>query len=285
MKNVNTISTIDGLVQWKAIVNAAEQLHAAILCLQEPNTNWHPNLTSQVQAILQKASSQSKISTSSSLNNNGNKYQPGGTMTTVLGIWTLRVWEASQDASGLRRWSQLTLAGRNGRRIIIITRYRVCNQQLRLGSNTAYVQQHRLLIAKGYCNPDPRDIFIEDLILHIHSLQNPDTEIIVALDANKDTSNLHPTKDLGKLLSQTGLIDLHHHRHTNTTTPPMYNRGQHTIDICLGTLSISQVLIGAWYLPFGQPNTLTGDHHTIGLDFDWWVLFGNSLPPQPLQIH
>jgi len=50
MKNVNTISTIDGYVQWKATAHAADQLHANVLCLQEPNTNWHPNITSQVQA-------------------------------------------------------------------------------------------------------------------------------------------------------------------------------------------------------------------------------------------
>jgi len=77
MKNVNTISTTNRFTQWKATAHAAEQLHANILCLQEPNTNWHPNITTQVQAILCKASSQSKISTSSSLDNNGNNYQPG----------------------------------------------------------------------------------------------------------------------------------------------------------------------------------------------------------------
>jgi len=140
-------------------------------------------------------------------------------------------------------------------------------------------------VAKGYHNPDPCNLFIEDLIIHIKSLQNPDTKILVALATNKDASTLHPTKDLGKLLSQTSLIDLHCHWHPNLTTPLTYNCGQHTIDICLGTDTISQAVTGAWYLPFGQPDTLTGDHHTIGLDFEWRMLFGNTLPPRVLQIH
>jgi len=98
-------------------------------------------------------------------------------------------------------------------------------------------------------------------------------------------ATLHPNEDLGKLLSQTGLIDLHQYRHPNTITPATYHRGQHTIDICLRTTMISHAILGAWFLPFGQPDTLPGDHRTIGLDFDWQYLFGDKIPPRPLQIH
>jgi len=58
-------------------------------------------------------------------------------------------------------------------------------------------------------------------------------EIIVALDVNKDMAMLHLNKGLGKHLSQTGLIDLHHYCHHNIITPATYHRGQHTINICL----------------------------------------------------
>jgi len=39
---------------------------------------------------------------------------------------------------------------------------------------------------QGHTNPNPSDIFIEDLIKHIHMLHNTDMEILVALNANKD---------------------------------------------------------------------------------------------------
>jgi len=52
MKNINTISAINRFVQWKATVHAADQLHADILCLLEPNTNWHPNITSHPTEII-----------------------------------------------------------------------------------------------------------------------------------------------------------------------------------------------------------------------------------------
>jgi len=97
---------------------------------------------------------------------------------------------------------------------------------------------------------------------------------------------LHPTKNLGKLLSQTGLVDLHWHRHPSQprNTLNIYCR-QHTVNICLGNMLFTQALTGAWYLPFGKPDTLPGDHQTIGLDFDWKILFGDKLPPTIMKIH
>jgi len=38
-------------------------------------------------------------------------------------------------------------------------------------------------------------------------------------------------------------------------------------------------------LPFGLPPTLTGDHRTLGLEFDHGVLFGRKLPPTVPSAH
>jgi len=62
----------------------------------------------------------------------------------------------------------------------------------------------------------------------------------------------------------------------------MHNREWLTIDYCLGTQGFAQALTAAWMLPFGLPTTLSGDHRTLGLEFDHDVLFGRKVPlPTP----
>jgi len=55
--------------------------------------------------------------------------------------------------------------------------------------------------------------------------------------------------------------------------PPTYNRGAQPIDLCAGSPEFVTALTAAWYLPFGIPIGLKGDHRTIGLDFDSDLLF------------
>jgi len=60
----------------------------------------------------------------------------------------------------------------------------------------------------------------------------------------------------------------------------MYNQGTTTIDACLGSTLFAQALTVAWYLPFGSPTILPGDHRLLGLAFDTDTLFGHKLPDQ-----
>ncbi len=42
---------------------------------------------------------------------------------------------------------------------------------------------------------------------------------------------------------------------------------------------MAQALRGAFYLPHGEPLSLSGDHRTLGVDIDTMILFENKLPP------
>jgi len=92
------------------------------------------------------------------------------------------------------------------------------------------------------------------------------------MDANEDTSHTEPDKDIGLLLSMTGLINLHCFCFPGLPTPATHNRGSCTIDVCLGTKLFVQALTRAWYMPFGIPIMLKGDHRTLGLEFDHHIL-------------
>jgi len=101
-------------------------------------------------------------------------------------------------------------------------------------------------------------------------------DILLCLDAN---DNMTESRDKGieRILDKTALIDLHHHRHPNLQLLATHNRGQLTIDYCLGTRGFAQALMAAWMLPFGLPTTLSQDHRTLGLEFDHDIFFGRKV--------
>jgi len=102
-------------------------------------------------------------------------------------------------------------------------------------------------------------------------------DILLCLDAN-DTTLYSKDHSLDRIIEATTLIDLHKYRFPTLTSPATHQRGSKTIDYCLGTRGFAEALRGAWMLPFGFPTTLTGDHRTLGLEFDHDVLFGQKIP-------
>jgi len=179
----------------------------------------------------------------------------------------------------------MEMVGRHDRRLIFLNGYRVGrNQRYLVGSITAYCQQYCILQHAGHASPNPRELFIDDLTILVKGWMAAGHEVLLCLDANEESDQLSLDLGLGWLISTTGLIDLHRYRFLGIPTPATHQRGSKTIDICLGTKLFAQALVKAWYIPFGLPITLTGDHHTVGLEFDHHILFGNKLPlVAPLQ--
>jgi len=139
------------------------------------------------------------------------------------------------------------------------------------------MQQYNVLLEQHVLNPNPREQFVtEDIINFVRQWQTTH-DILLCLDANDNTTKSWD-KGIERILDETALIDLHHNRHPGLQPPAMHNRGWITIDYCLGTRGFAQALTAAWMLPFGLPTTLSGDHRTIGLEFDHNVLFGCKVP-------
>jgi len=63
------------------------------------------------------------------------------------------------------------------------------------------------------------------------------------------------------------LCNLHSVQNPHQVCPPTYNQGSQLIDLCAGSPEFVDPLEAAWYLPFGLPQGLKGDHCTLGLDF------------------
>jgi len=283
-KNVNSLPTTDNLFHWRAATAAAHETVTKVMCFQETNLRWDNNNHTRVTQLFRKSLQNVKISVSSSNEPSAKEYQPGGTFTATCGQLTSRVILTGSDASGLGRWSYITMRLSNDRKLTILSGYRVCDQNPTLGSRTSYNQQLRLLTAAGHLNPDPRKHFFKDLIPLIQQWRSQCHKVILCMDVNKNTSTLNPTEDLGLLLSKTDLVDLHTHRHPTLSTPATHQRGSTTIDVILGSPQVAQALRGAFYLPYGEPISLSGNHRTLGVDIDTTILFGNK-PPPTIQTH
>jgi hypothetical protein len=123
-------------------------------------------------------------------------YQPGGTVSLVTGKWTSRNIEKGSDSYGLGRWSFMVLWETRGRRILIVTAYRVCAQTLQsCGVTTATAQQFRQLMQKWkemgtLDDPIPRLQFILDLQAWLEYRQRDGYEIILAIDANENITGI-----------------------------------------------------------------------------------------------
>jgi len=106
-------------------------LNTGLLGLAETNVNWHhPRVLGKFHKSLRKVWKHTALSTSSTKADFQSEIQPGGTITLACGHWTLRVLQKGVDPFGLGRWSYLTLRGNQGRKILVITAYRVCRQSI-----------------------------------------------------------------------------------------------------------------------------------------------------------
>jgi hypothetical protein len=89
-------------------------------------------------------------------------YKPGGTATITTGKYIGRI-EKEDFNDPLGNFSSVTLKGRNGTALTIVTAYRVVQaSEAHAGTQTAYQQQYNLLRPTESC-PDPRNQALKDL--------------------------------------------------------------------------------------------------------------------------
>ena len=89
------------------------------------------------------------------------------------------------DGTGLGRWCGTTIAGQDGRKLSIITAYRVCSgspQTSPIGSS--FLREYEFFCERQYTSLNPRQIFLANLQTIILGLQEAGHSTILMLDAN-----------------------------------------------------------------------------------------------------
>jgi len=203
------MSTANDYLSWKAAAHAIETSEADAFAFQETNLAWNKIHRKRIHRIFQSPHHNPVVSTSSSAEISMSSHQRGGTLQAIIGDWSSRSVQIGQDASGLGRWSFIELQGKEDYRYIILSGYRVCeNQTVDPGSNNTFNQQYRLLHYQGQRNPDPRAQFIEDIITLIQEWQSQHKAVLICINANENfqTPGNH---GIARLFAETDLCDLH----------------------------------------------------------------------------
>ena len=142
-----------------------------------------------------------------------------------------------EDPSGLGRWTEQRIQGRQNRQLSIITVYRVpYNTIAQAGTNTSYYHQWHHLRRQKHKSPDPRSQVLQDLGDYIELLQADYHAIIILIDANESYDERNSS--LQKWTTLHSLKDVHQHLHQHDTTISTYARGQKRIDYIFATDNI-----------------------------------------------
>jgi len=135
-------------------------------------------------------------------------------------------------------------------------------------------QQIQLLQAHGIPQPNPRKLFLHDIITQIQQWRAVNKEVILCLDANEPIDD--PQSDISRLFTEMDLVDLHFHWYPALKKPATHQRGSKAIDLIAGSPLVASALLHAWMHPFGDPVMIKGDHRLLGIGLDPEVLFGNA---------
>jgi hypothetical protein len=89
--------------------------------------------------------------------------KPGGNLIGITGPLVGRVRDTITDPYG--RWCGYTIIGRDTKEIMIVTAYNVSQyKNAKVGEDTLFNQQPSLYKLKNIRDPDPKKIFIDDLV-------------------------------------------------------------------------------------------------------------------------
>ncbi len=107
----------------------------------------------------------------------------GGTLTSAVGSWSLRVLSKEQDPSGIGHWSSITLVGKWNTKVTIITVYRCTHSN---GDTSAWTQEKSFMQdCQSKQSPNLCQQFINDLIIYVKDKQSSNHDIILSLDVNE----------------------------------------------------------------------------------------------------
>jgi hypothetical protein len=100
---------------------------AGTISLSETNTEWHKHeLRTNTDKVLIKAFGAARTEYGTYCDKfETSNYKPGGTLCVALSPWAHRVCASGRYKTGCGRWTYLTYNAREGKRITIISAYRV----------------------------------------------------------------------------------------------------------------------------------------------------------------
>ncbi|OEU18182.1 hypothetical protein FRACYDRAFT_236453 [Fragilariopsis cylindrus CCMP1102] len=198
--------------------------------------------------------------------------KPGGNLVGVTGSLVGRIRETITDPYG--RWCGYTLIGKDTKEIMVLTAYNVSQyKNAKVGEDTLFNQQTALYKLNNIREPDPKQIFIDDLTALVKKARSEDKDIILTGDFNELVGD--DPRGMLKVLSAGCLTDAHEHQH-GTVEISTYTRGIKRLDYVFVTPRLVKHILRSGYEPFHS--RIASDHRGYFVDFAQAGLFDRKLP-------
>ena len=264
-QNVKGLSSSAGKEDYRYYMHCLQSLQVDIAGLSETNTCWlHQHLQNDFRSVVRKYFAQNKItfgspSASCDPTPQNESFQSGGNLSLVTGNLTSRVDNTLSDHTGLGRWHGVTISGKHGQKLTILTAYRVCAGSVKTATmGSAYYREHEYFSQQNYKSVNPRRLFLRDLQETITNLHDSGHAVILMLDANAtQLSDPH----FADFMEACMLSDLHDHDPAPSTYIGADNR---RIDYILGCDQIKAMLRRSGTLAYTEgPQS---DHRSLYID-------------------
>ena len=124
-----------------------------IMGLAETNIYCNPSINKKAQKLLRTQYRHCVLINSTSDELSTYFHKPGGVSLAIAGNAVGTISRKNIDDKGLSRWVYTILNAKHNRKIVIIAAYRVCQNSLPRGHETAYSQKYQLLRKRNIINP------------------------------------------------------------------------------------------------------------------------------------
>jgi hypothetical protein len=198
----------------------------------------------------------------------------GGAAQITVGACSHRAIESGADESGMGRWVWTLYAGRNNKKLRLISGYRA-NPDPTDRTGSVYSQQERYLRSIND-NRNPRRAFIKDLETQLTKWLAEGNLIIIGLDANDNVR----TGEVNAMLRNQGILDVHATQHPHLATESTCNKNSQSIPVDGIWASPSLECTAAGYFGYGEVIVGKTDHRMLWADFSYESALGFQ-PPLP----
>jgi hypothetical protein len=221
----------------------------------------------------------SRLATASSKISFNSLRKPGGTFLAVTGTTSGRVVEQYSDPMG--RFCAITLLGRLGKRITIISAYQAPKNSGAAGITTVHQQQVLQMKREGITDQNPRRQFCKALDTFLAEKLKAKHQIILGGDFNEDIgTNMH---GLTGVISKHNLTDVLQSQLNMDDEPATYARGSKRIDYVFATADVAALVRTCGAEPFNH--RFFSDHRGIYVDLVLSGLFDRNLSPLASPQH
>jgi hypothetical protein len=186
---VNGLKPHGNMADLITVTERLRALQAETIAFSEKNVKWHTfPLRENIQKLFTKSFGAARMEYSTTSDTFETVYhKPGGTICGALGQMVHRVVDSGRDDTGCGRWSYLAYAAKEGKKVAIVSAYRVY-KQINPGALTSSKQRLGIMYEDEELRHylvDPHKqtlIYLQDFI---EKLKANGHEVLILMDANQ----------------------------------------------------------------------------------------------------